>query len=89
MVERIRFAAAAAALKASQPDIPRLAAVVEFLRSAAKGDLSSLECRVLSGYLKGRTYRDMAGRLARPAKAIDNALQRAKRKVGRALCEVS
>ena len=36
LAERIRFAAAAAALKASQPDIPRLAAVVEFLRSAAK-----------------------------------------------------
>jgi sulfofructose kinase len=33
---RVRFAAAAAALKASQPDIPRLAAVADFLRSAAK-----------------------------------------------------
>ena len=33
---RIRFAAAAAALKASQPDIPRLAAVADFMRSAAK-----------------------------------------------------
>jgi sugar/nucleoside kinase (ribokinase family) len=33
---RIRFAAAAAALKASQSNIPRLAAVADFMRSAAK-----------------------------------------------------
>lgn len=57
------------------------------VRAAAREDLSLLEQRVLKGYLEGRTYQEMAGALGRPAKAIDNALQRAKRKVGARLAE--
>ena len=56
-------------------------------RVAAREDLSSLEHRVLNGYLEGRTYQEMAGTLSRAPKAIDNALQRAKRKVSARLVE--
>jgi RNA polymerase sporulation-specific sigma factor len=56
-------------------------------RGAAREDLSSLEHRVLNGYLEGRTYQEMAGTLSRAPKAIDNALQRAKRKVSARLVE--
>jgi RNA polymerase sporulation-specific sigma factor len=44
--------------------------------------LSELESRVLSLYLDGRSYEEIAGRLACDAKTVDNALQRVKRKVG-------
>jgi RNA polymerase sporulation-specific sigma factor len=32
-------------------------------------------------YLEGRSYEEIAGRLGRDQKAVDNALQRVKRKV--------
>ena len=57
------------------------------VRMAARTDLSSLESKVLQGYLEGRTYQQMSDVLRRPSKAIDNALQRAKRKVGARLAE--
>jgi RNA polymerase sporulation-specific sigma factor len=44
--------------------------------------LSDLESRVLSLYLDGRPYEEIAGRLACEPKTVDNALQRVKRKVG-------
>ncbi|HVW18995.1 MAG TPA: RNA polymerase sporulation sigma factor SigH [Solirubrobacteraceae bacterium] len=44
--------------------------------------LSDLESRVLSLYLDGRSYEEIAGRLDCDAKTVDNALQRVKRKVG-------
>lgn len=44
--------------------------------------LSELESRVLSLYLDGHSYEAIAGRLGCDAKAVDNALQRVKRKVG-------
>ena len=44
--------------------------------------LSELESRVLSLYLDGRSYEEIAGRLDCDAKTVDNALQRVKRKVG-------
>jgi len=44
--------------------------------------LSELESSVLSLYLDGRSYDEMAGRLACDTKTVDNALQRVKRKVG-------
>ena len=51
-------------------------------QNAATSDLSKLESAVFRGYLDGRSYQDMAESLERSAKTIDNALQRAKRKVG-------
>jgi len=44
--------------------------------------LSDLESRVLSLYLDGRPYEEIAGRLSCDPKTVDNALQRVKRKVG-------
>lgn len=52
-------------------------------------ELSEFEHDVLRGYLDGRSYEAMAGRCGRPVKAVDNALQRAKRKAGRRLAELS
>ncbi len=43
--------------------------------------LSSLEWEVLSDYLQGRTYQEIAVDLGRHVKSIDNALQRVKRKL--------
>ena len=43
--------------------------------------LSELEGRVLSLYLDGRSYEEIAGRLDCDTKTVDNALQRVKRKV--------
>lgn len=42
--------------------------------------LSKLECEVLVWYLRGESYTDIALRLGKDAKAIDNALQRIRRK---------
>ena len=44
--------------------------------------LSELESRVLTLYLDGRSYEEIAERLDCDAKTVDNALQRVKRKVG-------
>jgi RNA polymerase sporulation-specific sigma factor len=44
--------------------------------------LSELEGTVLSLYLDGRSYDEMAGHIGCDAKTVDNALQRVKRKVG-------
>ena len=44
--------------------------------------LSELEGSVLSLYLAGRSYEEMASRLECDTKTVDNALQRVKRKVG-------
>src|ERR671914_408082 len=44
--------------------------------------LSELESALLSLYLDGRSYEEVADRLACDTKTVDNALQRVKRKVG-------
>jgi RNA polymerase sporulation-specific sigma factor len=54
----------------------------EYLASEAQDDLSELECEVLRRYIDGKSYREMAGELKCRTKSIDNALQRAKRKIG-------
>ena len=59
------------------------------LRHRVAEELSSLEYDVLLGYLEGSSYYEMAGELGCSSKAVDNALQRAKRKVGRMLCEMN
>lgn len=51
--------------------------VVDLLASI----LSERERQVLSCYLEGMTYHEMCDRLHMPYKAIDNALQRVKRKI--------
>ncbi|MDR0468841.1 MAG: RNA polymerase sporulation sigma factor SigH [Peptococcaceae bacterium] len=47
--------------------------------------LSPLEWQVLTAYLDGKSYQEIAENLQRHAKSIDNALQRVKRKLGRYL----
>ena len=49
--------------------------------------LSRLESRVLSLYLEGHSYEQIAAVVDCDAKAVDNALQRIKRKVGTHLAE--
>jgi RNA polymerase sporulation-specific sigma factor len=49
--------------------------------------LSELESSVLSLYLDGRSYEEMATRIGCDTKTVDNALQRVKRKVGAHLRE--
>lgn len=50
--------------------------------------LSSLEWEVLSLYLKGQSYQEVAEKLDRHVKSIDNALQRVKRKLEKYMQEV-
>lgn len=49
--------------------------------------LSDLEWEVLSKYLQGRSYQEIAQELNRHVKSIDNALQRVKRKLEKCLAE--
>lgn len=58
-----------------------LGSLVECLKT----ELSELESEALTCYLDGRSYEEIADRLASDTKAIDNALQRVKRKVGKHL----
>ncbi len=56
--------------------------VRKYLLSGMDDELSRLEAEVLKCYLKGMSYQEMAGSLACHTKSVDNALQRAKRKIG-------
>jgi len=47
--------------------------------------LSSLEKKVLKLYLEGKSYIEIADKLEKPMKSIDNALQRVKRKLEKSL----
>lgn len=58
-----------------------LGSLVECLTSV----LSDLESEVLTCYLDGRSYEEIADRLACDTKTVDNALQRVKRKVSQHL----
>jgi len=55
------------------------------LRQRIKRDLSDLESAVLRSHLEGKSYQEIAAQLQRRVKSVDNALQRAKRKIGRSL----
>lgn len=55
----------------------------EFLNERINEVLSTLEKTVLLLYLEGKSYQEIAKLLDKPAKAIDNALQRVKKKMER------
>ena len=55
----------------------------EELYSAFLQCLSKLEIKVLNLYLEGLSYREIADRLGKSAKSIDNAVQRIRQKLGR------
>jgi RNA polymerase sporulation-specific sigma factor len=53
----------------------------DFIRNGVAEALSPFESRVLSLYSNGRSYQEIADALGRHTKAVDNALQRVKRKM--------
>lgn len=55
------------------------------LYAKARALLTPLEKRVLSLYLDGLSYEDIAAHCAKPVKSVDSALQRIKRKLSRAM----
>jgi len=55
------------------------------LKQRIKRDLSELESAVLENHLEGKSYQEIAIELHRRVKSIDNALQRAKRKIGKSI----
>ena len=57
------------------------------LRDQVDQVLSSLEQDVLNAYLDGKSYQEIADKLGRHVKSIDNALQRVKRKLEKHLEE--
>jgi len=57
------------------------------LKSEIDKNLSALEQTVLSYHLDGRSYQEIADILNRRTKSIDNALQRAKRKIEKTIAE--
>ena len=62
--------------------------MADCIREAIYRNLSPLEATVLNAYLHKHTYADIARELHRGRKCIDNALQRAKRKIGNLILEV-
>jgi RNA polymerase sporulation-specific sigma factor len=58
------------------------------LRRHIRDDLSQLESAVLRSHLEGKSYQEIATELRRRVKSVDNALQRAKRKIGRSLRQI-
>ena len=55
------------------------------LSKLIKGQLTELEHLVLSYYLNGLSYSEIAKEVNRPTKSVDNAVQRIRRKVARQL----
>jgi RNA polymerase sporulation-specific sigma factor len=53
------------------------------IRARIRQELSPLESQALLRYIEGESYQDIAGSLGRQVKQIDNALQRAKKKLMR------
>ena len=49
--------------------------------ATAKGQLSGFEAKVLSFYLDGLSYQDIAAQVKRSPKSVDNAVQRIRRKL--------
>ncbi|MCL6628738.1 MAG: RNA polymerase sporulation sigma factor SigH [Armatimonadetes bacterium] len=64
------------------------AQVSDCLKKWISRDLSWLESKVLWWYLQGMSYNEMAELLACHTKSVDNALQRAKRKISQRLIEM-
>lgn len=54
---------------------------LEFIEQQMGEILSDLECKVLSLYLQGKAYYEIAEEMNRDIKSIDNALQRVKKKL--------
>ncbi len=57
------------------------------IKEKMKKYLSSLEARVLSEYLRGLSYHEVAKSIGKHIKSVDNALQRIKRKIQQTIKE--
>ncbi|MGH2750857.1 MAG: RNA polymerase sporulation sigma factor SigH [Actinomycetota bacterium] len=62
---------------------------IEALRTSMSRNLTELEGDVLTLYMEGKSYEEIAGVLGNHAKSIDNALQRIKRKLQRHISQRS
>ena len=58
---------------------------IEYIEEKISKVLSSLELEVLTSYLDGKSYQEIAIDLEKHSKSIDNALQRVKRKLEKCL----
>ena len=79
-------AALAERLASSGPDadpesLMLMKEVVDFLKANGGDIFSPLENRIWTEMLKGKNYREIAFSLRRPAKTVDNAIQRIKKKI--------
>ena len=63
--------------------------LLEYLERFGAAELSDLECRVIQCRLQGKSYQQMAAELQCRPKCVDNALQRAKRKILTRLPEIA
>ena len=59
--------------------------VVDYLKENDEDIFSPLETKVWKEMLKGKSYREIAESLHRPVKAVDNAMQRIRKKIERQL----
>ncbi len=57
----------------------------EFLENKIEQNLSPFEKKVLDRYIQGESYVDIAAKLESPVKAIDNAIQRIRKKATKCL----
>jgi RNA polymerase sporulation-specific sigma factor len=72
--------------RTSQPDSLVLGAQFRGeVRARILSELSELEANALLRHIEGDSYQEIARRLTKNVKQIDNALQRAKRKIGRVI----
>jgi len=62
---------------------------IEALRTSMRRNLTELEGEVLTLYMDGKSYEEIAGTLGNHVKSIDNALQRIKRKLQRHISQRS
>ena len=53
---------------------------MEFVESRIDKNLSTFEKQVLSKYIQGDSYIDIANKLNSPVKSVDNAIQRIRKK---------
>ena len=67
--------------EADPADLVVSAEEIEAINASMADVLSELESEVLHLYIDGKSYQEIAGRLGRHVKSIDNALQRIKRKL--------
>ena len=75
-----------AGLKISDPEELMISKEqIDYIEGKISKVLSGLELEVLTSYLDGKSYQEIASDLERHSKSIDNALQRVKRKLEKCL----